>query len=243
MRIALLGSGKTGSHVLSLTKTSVTVFNSSNKPTIEALKNHDVVISFLPGEIFLSYVDILIESGIPVVTGATGFNWSNDLKNKLKEHNVSWVWGSNFSLGMNIVKNMIRELSKACELFEEYDFHIHEEHHTKKLDAPSGTALSWKAWLKDNAADVLKNNNKEIGMSYDRKGDIVGFHEVTLSTPDEEIKLAHTAKDRSLFARGALWAATKVTNNVNFPKGLTVFSDLVQNNLEELLQYRGNDER
>lgn len=241
MKIALLGSGKTGSHVLSLAKTPVTVFNSTNVPTVETLKQHDVVISFLPGDIFLSYVDTLIESGLPVVTGATGFEWSSELKEKLIENKVSWIWGSNFSLGMNVVKNMIRELSKASELFEEFDFHIHEEHHTNKLDAPSGTALSWKLWLEDNAADALKN--KEIGMSYDRKGDIVGFHEVTLTTPDEEIRLAHTAKDRSLFARGAIWAASKVTNNVNFPVGLTVFSDLVQNNLEELLQYRGNDER
>jgi 4-hydroxy-tetrahydrodipicolinate reductase len=234
MKIALLGSGKTGHKVIALVKSPVTIFNSKNPPSVENLKGHDIVISFLPGDIFLSYVDTLIESQLPVVTGATGFRWSEALKSKLYENNVKWIWASNFSLGMIIVKNMIRELSKAGDLFDDYDFNIHEQHHVQKVDAPSGTALSWKAWL---------NESKEIGMSYERQGDTIGLHEMTLSTPHEEIKLSHTAKDRSLFAKGALWAASKLLNDISFPVGLTLFSDLVEKNLNELINYKGNDER
>lgn len=235
MKIALLGSGKTGSKILELAKCPVTVFNSSNPPTIEGLNNHDVIISFLPGDIFLEYFDLLLKCNIPVVTGSTGFHWSDEMKEKIKATNNKWIWASNFSLGMNIVKNMIREISKASEIFEEFNFHIHEVHHTKKVDAPSGTAISWKTWLHES-----KTFENEVTMSYERTGDVIGFHEVTLTTPDEEVKLSHTAKDRSLFARGALWAANKVINNINFPTGFTYFSDLVQNNLEELYKSRGS---
>lgn len=228
MKVALLGSGKTGSKILEIEKSPVTVFNSKNTPTLETLREHDVVISFLPGAIFSEYIDMLIESGLPVVTGSTGFTWPKDLEEKLIAKKLKWIHAHNFSLGMNLIQRMIGELSKASALFDEYDFKIHEEHHTHKKDAPSGTALSWKAWLGDHV------NQPE--MTYIREGDIVGFHEMTLTTPDEEIKLAHTAHNRTIFARGALWAAEQLFNNSNFKPGLTHFSELVSHKLDELFK-------
>jgi 4-hydroxy-tetrahydrodipicolinate reductase len=216
MKIALLGSGKTGSKVSELNN-DVTIFNSTNIPTFEKLQNHDVIISFLPGEAFSQYIPLLVETGIPVVTGSTGLTWPENFDQTLKEKNLKWIYAHNFSLGMNVVKAMIEMLSKAADLFDESSYAIHEVHHTQKLDAPSGTAISFKEWL-----------NRDAEITSERIGDVVGEHEITFDCPDEIIKLKHEAKDRSIFARGALWAA-KLIHDV--PAGLNHFNQVVSKHI------------
>ncbi|MFA5584285.1 MAG: dihydrodipicolinate reductase C-terminal domain-containing protein, partial [Bacteriovoracaceae bacterium] len=142
MKIALLGKGKTGSKVVELYKGDITVFDSKNPPTLEALKDHDVLISFLPGDAFLEYLPLFVESSRPMVIGSTGFTWPVELDSQLRENNISWIYGSNFSLGVVLTKILIGKMNKFLNLFEEKTFQLHEVHHTKKLDAPSGTALS-----------------------------------------------------------------------------------------------------
>jgi 4-hydroxy-tetrahydrodipicolinate reductase len=220
MKIALLGKGKTGKEVLNL-EINCTVFDSTNPPTFDKLQGHDVVISFLPGPIFEQFLPLLLETGIPVVTGSTGFKWPQGFDTTLKEKKLKWIYAHNFSLGMNIVKKMIETLSKASELFDDYDYSIHEIHHTKKLDAPSGTALSFKDWL-----------GKEATITHDRVGDVVGDHELTFDCADETIILKHVAKKRSIFARGALWAAKLITTDTNIPNGLNHFNDIVYQHLK-----------
>lgn len=219
MKIALLGKGKTGQHVLTLNPDCV-VFNTQKPPTFEKLKEFDVIISFLPGEAFESYIPLLIETKIPVVTGSTGFNWPENLEQILKDNNTKWIYANNFSLGMNIVKQMIKTLSKASELFDEYSFNIHEVHHTQKLDSPSGTAISFQQWL-----------GQPAGITSERFGDIVGDHDITFDCADETIKLSHSAKDRSIFARGALWAAKLITTDKSIPVGLNHFNNIVNKHL------------
>src|SRR5689334_7664275 len=141
MKIALLGTGRTGSKVLELTDgADVTGFNEHNPPTVEALQGHDVAISFLPGPAFLEHIDVLLESGIPLATGSTGFEWPKDIDAKLKEQGTAWITASNFSLGMNLVYGMIRVLAKAPQLFDDFEFKLHEVHHIHKKDQPSGTS-------------------------------------------------------------------------------------------------------
>ncbi|TNF30530.1 MAG: hypothetical protein EP319_04790 [Deltaproteobacteria bacterium] len=219
MKIALLGKGKTGGKVAEIHSGELTVFDTSNVATVEKLKGHDVVISFLPGEPFRELIPVLIEAKIPVVTGSTGFEWPSDISDKLIENNVAWVKAHNFSLGMNLMKQMIMSLSKAAELFKEYKFHIHEVHHTKKLDAPSGTAISWSDWL------GLPNE-----ITSERTGDVVGDHMLTLETPTEKMTIRHEALDRKIFAEGALWAAEKTLEGY-FPKGLNDFQTYIQDKI------------
>jgi 4-hydroxy-tetrahydrodipicolinate reductase len=219
LKIALLGSGKTGAEVLKLAP-SVTVFNSRNLPSFEALSSHDVIISFLPGEAFLSYIPLLLETGKPVVTGSTGFSWPHNFHEDLVAKKIKWIHAHNFSLGMNIVKKMIETMGLLGKLFEDYSFHIHEIHHTKKLDAPSGTALSFKNWLAQNAT-----------ISSERTGDVIGFHELTFDSSDEKISLVHEAKDRSIFARGALWASDLIVKDDSIPYGLNHFNHIVNKHL------------
>ncbi|MFT6069151.1 MAG: 4-hydroxy-tetrahydrodipicolinate reductase [Bacteriovoracaceae bacterium] len=222
MKIAVLGKGKTGKKVIEQLgfEHEHTIFDSVNPPTLESLKGHDVVISFLPGEPFLSYIDILVDSKIPVVTGSTGFDWPSEIDKRLKENKTPWVRAHNFSLGMNLVHEMIRVMSKADKLFSAPRFKIHEVHHIMKVDAPSGTALSWQEW-----------SEHECKITSARTGDVVGDHKLTIETETEDIIVQHQAKDRGIFAAGALWSADKIIKK-EVPAGLNEFSALA---IKELL--------
>lgn len=215
MKVALLGAGKTGIKVSELHKDTI-IFNSKNKPTLEKLQDCDVVISFLTGDVFLEYIPLLIEAKMPVITGSTGFHWPRGIHNELVEKELTWIKAHNFSLGMNIVKSMIETLAKATELYADVTFSILDIHHTKKVDSPSGTALSWQEWLAHPAK-----------ITAERTGDTIGYHHLEMDSPMEKIKITHEAKDRAIFAAGALWAANKVTTDTSIAYGLNNFSSIV----------------
>jgi 4-hydroxy-tetrahydrodipicolinate reductase len=224
MKIALLGKGKTGGKVLEILESSKiphTIFDSQNTPTIKNLAGHDVIISFLSGEVFKTYIPLLLEAHIPVVTGSTGMDWPENFSETLAHNKTKWIYATNFSLGMNIVHQMILILKEADSILSHFKFSMNEIHHTKKLDAPSGTALSWKNWLAH-----------DVSISSERIGDVVGIHELKLTTPTEEITLKHEALDRKIFAEGAMYAAQIIPT---LPPGLHLFQDVVQ---KELLKGR-----
>ena len=214
MKIALLGKGKTGGKILELHQDEITVFDSKNTPTLEKLKGHDVIISFLAGDIFKEYLDLLVESQIPVVTGSTGFEFPVGFDEKLKENNCKWIYSHNFSLGMNVVRAMIEQMSLLKKLILDNQCSIHEVHHTQKKDSPSGTALHWNDWF-----------GGDCTITADREGDVIGFHEITFDSATEKVTLSHDAKDRAIFAKGALWAS-KIIRDV--PSGLNQFNDVVK---------------
>lgn len=221
MKVAVIGTGKTGGEVTKLLGETDIVgpFNSSNKPTSEILRRADVAVIFVPGSAVSDVLDVVMQAGIPAVWGSTGNTWPKDLDRKLKAENLSWIKASNFSLGMNIVRHCIKTISRGSEILKNPVFRIHEIHHVHKKDAPSGTALSWKGWL-----------GKEADVTSERKGDIKGIHELHMKTSSESICLKHEAHDRSVFARGALWAAEKIVNG-SVPPGMhdieSVFDRLV----------------
>lgn len=222
MKVALLGKGKTGGKVLELLREnhiSHTVFDSQNIPTPEKIKGHDVIISFLAGDVFAEYMPLLMASRIPVVTGSTGIKWPEDLDEQLKEKKITWIHATNFSLGMNLVQQMIFIMREASKILTDYEFTMHEVHHTKKLDAPSGTALSWKNW-----------SGHEFPITSERTGDVIGLHEIKLKTKTEEISLKHEALDRKIFAEGAVFAAKKILAGKISP-GFHLFQDIVKKEL------------
>src|SRR5690606_1120824 len=146
-------------------------------------------------------------------------SWPGDFDASLKLRNLRWIYASNFSLGVVIMKQLIQRLNQVSHLLDEKSFSIHEVHHTKKVDAPSGTALSMKEWLDGNPE-----------MSYERTGDVVGLHTLTLESPSEIIRLSHEAKNRQLFAEGAIWAAKFLTTQ-NIEPGLHAFQKVVEDHL------------
>lgn len=219
MKLALLGKGKTGGKVLDIVPGDMTVevFDRTNHPTFEKLSRCDVILSFLPGDAFAELIPVLLESKKPVVTGSTGFKWPEGFDKTLREKNISWIYATNFSLGVVVLKQLIERLNKVSHLFSEKTLSIHEVHHTKKLDAPSGTALSMKEWLKGDCE-----------VTSERTGDVVGLHTLTLETPSEIIRLEHEAKNRTLFAEGAVWATKMIAKT---EPGLHSFQKVVENHL------------
>jgi 4-hydroxy-tetrahydrodipicolinate reductase len=218
MKIALLGKGKTGSKVLENKFHQVIAFDSRNPPTFEKLETFDVIISFLPGEAFKSYIPLLVETKLPVVSGSTGFEWPAHLDKTLKDKNLSWIYATNFSMGVAVVKQLLNKLSGASRFFPQHTTSIHEVHHTKKLDAPSGTALSMEEWMQEKCE-----------ITSERTGDVIGYHELTFDTGSEKIKISHEALDRKLFADGAIWAAEYLYKNKT--PGLNSFQDIIERTL------------
>ena len=218
MKIALLGQGKTGSKVLLNKHHQIIAFDSKNPPTFEKLETFDAVISFLPGEAFKNLIPLLIETKLPVVTGSTGFEWPTNLDQVLKEKKSSWIYASNFSMGVAIVKQMLNKLSQAKALYPSHETKIHEVHHTHKKDAPSGTALSMEAWM-----------DEKCTITSERTGDVIGFHELKFDTGTERITVIHEALDRKLFADGAIWAAEYLSKNKIF--GLNNFQEIIERTL------------
>lgn len=205
MKIALLGRGKTGSFVLEVAREKgydVRGFDRQNPAKLEDLQNSDVVISFLPAAGFEAYLPLLLESRTPVVTGTTGIELGESFSQSLSEKNLHWLHAHNFALGMTLIHQMIDQLKSGRNLFEKVDVSIHEVHHTKKLDAPSGTALSWKEWV---------GGDSEV--TSERTGDVVGDHQLVFETGSERITLRHQALNRRIFAEGAVWAAETLLKN------------------------------
>ena len=217
MKYAVIGKGKTGSHVIDLLKksnASYTVFDSINVISLDALKNYDAGICFVNGPVFKSLIPVLIDSQIPLVIGTTGFQWDESLFIDVKKRKCRWIKSSNFSIGINTLNNILNNnFTRLKSIYPEYKFLIHEEHHDKKLDAPSGTALRF--------ADILGD---KIEITHKRKNDIIGYHSVTMDTEDEKITIIHEVNNRAVFANGAM-IATQLLVDLDF--GIHEFETLL----------------
>ncbi len=209
MKTAIIGKGRTGGALLSLLDDNQIIgpFGRSNPATLDALKRAEVAICFVPGEAMPDLMPLLLKANLPVVWGVTGYQWPETINQQLVDAGLTWVKGHNFSLTMPLVKHALNALGLIKSLDPSSDFAIHEIHHTGKLDAPSGTALSWGEWLVDQQAGFGLD---DINITSDRVGDVVGDHKITITSGDETITLHHQAHDRRLFARGALWAAEQL---------------------------------
>ena len=202
MKIAVIGTGKTGGKVLNLLDDDQIIgpFDSTNPPTVELLKPADAAIIFVPGSAVDNVLETVLSAEIAAAWGTTGYDWPDEeLNTELKKKNLKWMRASNFSLGMNIVRRCLQMIGNGSEILDGPAFKIHEIHHTDKKDAPSGTAISWEEWLGKNA-----------NITSERKGDVKGIHELKMETAFESIELKHKAHDRAVFAEGALWAVKQI---------------------------------
>jgi 4-hydroxy-tetrahydrodipicolinate reductase len=222
MKIAVIGAGKTGGEVVKLLSSEQVagVYDDFNLPTVEKLKQADVVIIFAPGSAVAELMPVVLEAKILAVWGSTGFVWPDNLNEQLKKQSVKWIVASNFSLGMNLIQQCLKVLSKGSKLMDSPSYHIHEVHHIHKKDKPSGTALTWKKWL-----------GVDCDITAEREGDINGIHELTLKSNFESITLKHEAHSRALFAQGALWAAKYLFTHSKLEDGLYQFADIVEEEL------------
>ena len=216
MKFAVIGTGKTGGKLLNILKEDQVIgpFDSSRQPTAEELKQADAAILFVPASAAELLLQPLISSGIPAAWATTGYDWPENLEDRLREKNIKWVKASNFSLGMSIARRCLEVIGGSSSVLTNPSFHIHEVHHVHKQDAPSGTALSWEDWLGQKAK-----------ITSERKGDIKGIHKLEVRTETESIGLSHRAHDRKIFAEGAIWAAEQLVKQ-DLAAGFYDFSTL-----------------
>lgn len=203
--IALIGYGKMGRAIEAIAKENgipvAAVIDHGTPITVESLKGASVAIEFTEPSAAVGNIRACIDAGIPVVTGTTGWNDSVEEVNLYARQNGGTILSAaNFSLGVNIFAEIIK---KASELFARstgFDAHLVESHHVAKKDSPSGTALM----LKDAAMTHLQD---DLPVTSFRVGSVPGTHEIIFDAPFEQITLSHLARDRRVFAQGALEAS------------------------------------
>lgn len=172
----------------------------------------DVAIDFSTPDAAFENITNCFKNGVPVISGTTGWLSKYDEAVKICEENEgAFIYASNFSLGVNIFFELNAYLAKMMSNLEQYRVSMEEIHHTQKLDAPSGTAITL-------AEGIIKNSNyenwkleetgdKTIPITSVREGMVPGTHSIHYKSDVDSIEIKHTAHNRQGFALGAVIAA------------------------------------
>jgi 4-hydroxy-tetrahydrodipicolinate reductase len=237
MKIALIGYGKMGKEIEKIAisrghEISLKIdIDNPNDLTVANLRDCDVAIEFtIPDSAVKNYY-LCFEAGTPVVSGTTGWlNRKDEVYGVCKELNGTFFYGSNFSVGVNLFFELNKKLAELMAPRSEYDVEMTEIHHTQKLDAPSGTAIS----LAEDIIEMLPQKNswvndqipskKEINIKSEREGQVPGIHTVRFESEIDYIEITHSAKSRKGFAFGAVLAAEYCLDN----KGILTMKDLLK---------------
>jgi 4-hydroxy-tetrahydrodipicolinate reductase len=214
MKIALLGYGKMGQTIerIALERGHEIVLKKDEFNTYEGLSNADVAIDFSIPAVAVENISSCFYANVPVVSGTTGWlDRYNEMVALCQEKNGAFISSSNFSLGVNLFFGLNDYLSKMMSKFDSYKVEMEEIHHTQKLDAPSGTAISLAKGVIENSdytnwtLDEAKEN--EIHIEAIRTENVPGTHTVTYNSTVDTIEIKHTAHNRDGFALGAVIAA------------------------------------
>jgi len=230
MKIALLGYGKMGKVIekIALERQHQIVLLKTANTTFDGLSNADVAIDFSVPSAAVENIEMCLETGIPVVSGTTGWLQDYDKMVSLcQEKNGAFLYGSNFSLGVNLFFELNNYLAKMMHKFKDYRVSMEEIHHTQKLDAPSGTAISlandiiaqtdFTSWTLENPKE------NEIKIDAKRIENVPGTHSVFYDSAVDTIEIKHTAHSREGFAFGAVIAAEWLHNK----KGVFTMKDVL----------------
>lgn len=220
MKIALLGYGKMGHAIEEVAVKRgheiVLRINDENLDdlTKENIRKAEVAIEFTNPQSAVENILFCLNENVAVVCGTTG--WLDKLKmieKKCKELNGSFLYASNFSVGVNIFFELNKKLAALLKSHQAYDVSIEEIHHTQKKDAPSGTAIT----LAEEIIEVSDKKNKwvnndtesenELRIISKRIDEVAGTHSVKYSSAIDDIEIIHTAHNRKGFAEGAVLAA------------------------------------
>lgn len=214
MKIALVGYGKMGKIIdeISQSRGHEVVARLKETPNRESLKDADVVIEFSNPEAAFENIKVCLENKIPVICGTTGWlDKKPEIERIAVEQNSAFLYGSNFSLGVNLFFAINEKLAKLMNNVGEYQCQLEEIHHIHKKDAPSGTAISIAEGIIENskyeAWKLDETKGKELGIFAIRVDDVPGTHSVFYRSEVDEIEIKHTAFNRNGFALGAVIAA------------------------------------
>lgn len=224
MTIALVGTGQTGSVVAKQVRTTghtLIATYDADRPLLDAdpepLTNADVVIDFSLPSLALDHIERYCTVGVPAVVGTTGWYESLDTVQALVDaHEAALLYAPNFSVGVAVLRRAVQKAATLMDALPDYDAFVHEVHHRKKVDSPSGTAQM----LGEVVRDALQRKThiesetqhdridpKALHVSSTRAGSVFGEHTVAFDSPHDQLRLSHKAKGRTGFAAGALAAA------------------------------------
>ncbi|GIM53619.1 4-hydroxy-tetrahydrodipicolinate reductase [Capnocytophaga cynodegmi] len=214
MKIALLGYGKMGKTIekLALERGHEIVLKIDDSKTSYDISVADVAIEFSTPDSAFGNIVSCVQKQVPVVVGTTG--WLKNYERAVeicKEYRGAFLYASNFSIGVNVFFALNKKLAKLMAPLKNYDVSIEEIHHTQKLDAPSGTAITL-------AEGIIQNSDKtawklgqagttEIPIEAKRIENVPGTHIITYESQVDTIEIKHTAHSREGFALGAILAA------------------------------------
>ncbi len=230
MNIALLGYGRMGKSIeaIALNRNHNITIKATSSTTTFDFSETDVAIDFSIPSTAVNNIKRAIDAGIPVISGTTGWlEHYDEVLEYCKSNNGTFLYASNFSLGVNIFFEINTRLSQLMASVEGYSTEIEEIHHTQKLDAPSGTAITlaeqiientnYKGWTLD------KPNSDELHIEAKRIPEVPGTHEITYNSEIDSISIKHTAHSRQGFALGAVIAAEWIKDK----KGIFSMKDVL----------------
>ncbi len=230
MKIALLGYGKMGQIIerIALEQNHEIVLRKKSTDTFEGLEKADVAIDFSIPDAAVANIKKCIDLQIPIVCGTTGWlEKYGEMVSYCLQKEGAFLYGSNFSLGVNIFFELNERLAKIMRRFNEYNVSIEEIHHTQKLDAPSGTAITLAQGIISNSDYVKWTLDEalegEIPIDAIRKENVPGTHSVFYDSVIDQIEIKHTAHNREGFAFGAVIAAEWILNK----KGVFSMKDVL----------------
>ena len=237
MKIALIGYGKMGKIIeriaLERGHNIVSIIDIDNKNDFdsEAFKSADVAIEFSVPQVAVDNIKSAFKAGVPIVSGTTG--WSDalpELKKLIDANGYTLFWASNYSLGVNIFAAVNVFLAKLMNSYPNYNVEMTEIHHTQKLDAPSGTAITLAEGIlenlerKTNWTKEVETKPTDLAIKSIREGQVPGIHTIRYESEVDSIEITHDAKSREGFALGAVVAAEFTAGK----KGLLGMHDLMK---------------
>ena len=236
MNLALIGYGKMGKEIEKIAvsrghKINLVIdINNPQDLTFENLRKCDVAIEFTIPHSAVNNYNICFEAGIPVVSGTTGWlDKKEEVLRKCTEMNGTFLYASNFSLGVNLFFELNRKLAELMANRPEYSVEMTEVHHIHKLDAPSGTAITLaedilnrlpgkNSWVNDKVAA-----ENELNIKSERIGEVPGIHTIKYESDVDFIEITHSSKTRKGLAFGAVRAAEYCLDH----KGILTMKDLL----------------
>ncbi len=214
MKIALLGYGKMGKTIeeIAIQRGHSIVLKVDKDDTQYDLSDADVAIDFSIPAAAVNNITNCFNARVPVVSGTTGWlSYYEMIVDLCKEKKGGFIYASNYSLGVNLFFEFNKKLAQMMNAVEGYDVSMEEIHHTEKLDAPSGTAITLAEGIIENtdkkAWQLDHGDKKTIPITAKRISKVPGTHTVTYSSEVDDIEIKHTAHNRKGFALGAVVAA------------------------------------
>lgn len=234
MNIALIGYGRMGKAIeeILVQRGHDVVLKISRTPLPEELKNIDVAIEFSKPEYAFENLKVLLENKIATICGTTGWLDNQEAINKLAvSNNTAFLYASNFSLGVNLFFELNQVLARMMNKYRnEYQINLEEIHHTQKLDAPSGTAITIAEGIIENTTyntwSMEENSEEIIPIEAKRIENVPGTHIVQYTSDVDTIEISHTAHSRKGFALGAVIAAEWIWNK----EGIFTMKDVLELN-------------